>query len=95
MKLSLLALASVAPVASADFSLRAAVNQMLSSAKAESYDAHIIVGGLTGGATLSKEEVSFASKQAGEAFNQVFADGSKKIADISPRGSSTIAPENV
>ena len=94
MKLSLAALTMLFSSAAADFSLRAAFQEMVASASSESYNARIVVGGLSD--VVSDEEANFITKQAQAAYNQAFGfdKAGQKLGDIKTQGFSTIPSDS-
>ena len=95
MKLSLASLTMLfTSSAAADFSLRAAFQEMVVSASTESYNARIVVGGLSD--MVSDEEANYITKQAQAAYNQAFGfdKAGQKLGDIKTQGFSTIPSDS-
>ena len=95
MKLSLAFLTMLfTSSAAADFSLRAAFQEMVASASTESYNARIVVGGLSD--MVSDEEANYITKQAQAAYNQAFGfdKAGQKLGDIKTQGFSTIPSDS-
>jgi hypothetical protein len=96
MKISAIAIASMISSASAEFNLRAAVNQFIltSDSEVETYDARIVVGGLKD--VITNAEAKQVAKQAMAAYNEVFSVSSagQKLGNIEATGATNIPSES-
>jgi hypothetical protein len=94
MKISALAVASLISSVSAEFNLRAAVNQLLSTGQDETYDARIIVGGLKG--IITNVEAEQVAKQAMAAYNDIFSvtNTAQKLNDIEATAATNIPSDS-
>ncbi|KAL7561727.1 hypothetical protein ACA910_010941 [Epithemia clementina (nom. ined.)] len=95
MKIALSTLPLLVSTAAADLSsLRSSFYQMVSSAATETYDARIVVGGLSG--MVSDDEVNYISKQVLTAYNKAFGfdNAGQKLGDVKTRGYATIPADS-